>query len=129
MHKGHHEVLKFNNTVCVCVCVCVCGRGSVCLVAGTDRIPFALSFFSNSGVDCCQNNLIGFVVHGEPDHVEIYDDGKQASSRYTEAVIDIAIPEEYRHTKFSNITISFPAGNQHSYFVLCEVEVFSGKLE
>ena len=38
-------MLEFYNTVCVCVCVCVCRRGSVCLDAGADRIPFALSYF------------------------------------------------------------------------------------
>ena len=59
----------------------------------------------------------------------MYDDGKETRSRYKEAVIDIAIPEEYRHTKFSNITISMPTRNELSYLSLCEVEVFSGKLE
>ena len=75
---------------------------------------------------------MGFVVHGQPDQVEIYDDGNETSSRYAEAVIDIAIPEEYRHTKFSNITISLPTGHneiERSYLTLCKIEVFSGKLE
>ena len=85
--------------------------------------------FFISGIDsCCQERLRGFVVYGEPGHAEIYDDGKETSSRYAEAVIDIAIPEEYRYTKFSNITISVTTLNERSTLTLCEVEVFSGKL-
>ena len=81
-----------------------------------------------SGNDWFQKRLRGFVVYGEPSHAEIYDDGKQTSSRYGEAVIDIAIPEKYRYAKFSNITISVTTLNATSTLVLCEVEVFSGKL-
>ena len=108
-------------------------------------MPFALTFcccwvflcvvflsffplFFISGIDCCQSRLRGFVVYGEPGHAEIYDDGKETSSRYAETVIDIAIPVEYRYTKFSNITISVTTLNERSTLVLCEIEVFSCKL-
>ena len=67
-------------------------------------------------------------MYDEPGHAEIYDDGKETSSRYAETVIDIAIPVEYRYTKFSNITISVTTLNDYSTLSLCEVEVFSGKL-
>ena len=86
------------------------------------------SLFFISGRDCCQDRLRGFDVYGEPGHAEIYDDGKETSSRYAEPVIDIAIPEKYRYTKFSNITISVTTLNALSTLVLCEIEVFSGKL-
>ena len=86
------------------------------------------SLFFISGRDCCQHRLRGFVVYGEPGHAEIYDDGKETSSRYAETVIDIAIPEKYRYTKFSNITISVTTFNDYSTLTLCEIEVFSGKL-
>ena len=67
-------------------------------------------------------------MYGEPGHAEIYDDGKETSSRYAERVIDIAIPEKYRYAKFSNITISVTTLDANSTLTLCEVEVFSGKL-
>ena len=67
-------------------------------------------------------------MYGEPGHAEIYDDGKETHSRYAETVIDIAIPEKYRYTKFSNITISVTTFNSLSILTLCEIEVFSGKL-
>ena len=95
-------------------------------------VVFLFSFFSSlfiSGIEsCCQVRLRGFVVYGEPGHAEIYDDGKETSSRYAETVIDIAIPEEYRYTEFSNITISVTTHNSYSTLSLCEIEVFSGKL-
>ena len=67
-------------------------------------------------------------MYGEPGHAEIYVDGKETNSRYAETVIDIAIPEKYRYTKFSNITISVTTLNAHSTLTLCEIEVFKGKL-
>ena len=78
------------------------------------------------GNDCCKERLKGFTVHGEPDYVEIYVDGSP-TYQYMGYTINVSIPERFRNTKFSNITIAVPAKDEISFLTLCEVEVNLGK--
>ena len=83
--------------------------------------------FMISGKTCCRERLKGFSIHGEPDYVEIYVDGNP-TYQYMNDYINVILPERYRNTKFSNITISIPAeGTFSSFLALCEVEVYLGK--
>ena len=77
---------------------------------------------------CCRSRLKGFNIHGYPGNASLYQDARNS---YLQDVIEVTIPDEYRNTKFSNITISVPPhfgtpDDGKSYLTLCEVEVFLG---
>ena len=80
-----------------------------------------------SGGGCCRERIKGFTIHGEPDHLQIYGDDR-GLNQYMEASINVSLPESYKNTRFSNITIAIPAkANETSILTLCEVEVYLGK--
>ena len=75
-----------------------------------------------------QYRLKGFTIHGEPDHVEIYVDGRP-TYHYKEDSINVSLPESYRNTRFSNISIAVPINDvdKKSVLTLCEVVINLGK--
>ena len=72
--------------------------------------------------------LKDFTIHGEPDNVEIYVDGRP-TYHYNEDSINVSLPESYRNTKFSNISIAVPINDveKRSVLTLCEVLINLGK--
>ena len=79
-----------------------------------------------SGGGCCKERIKGFTIHGEPDHLEIYVD--RSPDQYNKDSINVSLPESYKNTRFSNITIAIPANaTGFSTLTLCEVEVYLGK--
>ena len=79
-----------------------------------------------SGGGDLRERIKGFTIHGEPDHLEIYVD--IIPDQYKKASINVSLPESYKNTKFSNITIAIPAkATGFSILTLCEVEVYLGK--
>ena len=90
----------------------------------SDFVIFYFSFIIPG--KCCWDRLKGFTIHGEPNYVEIYVD-RRPTVEYLKDPIIISLPESYRNTKFSNITIAIPAKDNYSVLALCEVEVYLGK--
>ena len=93
---------------------------------GVALLSYILTFFIVPGSDCCWNRLKGFTIHAEPNYVQIYVD---SSPSYANLMypINVSLPERYRNTMFSNITIAVPAHDGFSVLTLCEVEVNLGK--
>ena len=91
-----------------------------------EAIPLYYNTVIISGNDCCKDKLKGFTIHGEPDYIEIYVDGVP-TYQYMKDSINVTLPERYRNTKISNITIAIPAFDGFSILTLCEVEVNMGK--
>ena len=78
-----------------------------------------------SANDCCRERLKGFSVHGYPGPHRIYHNDDNS---YLQDAIQVKVPDVYKNTKFSNITISVQAHYyDKSILTLCEVQVFLGK--
>ena len=96
-----------------------------------DALPsYIITFFIIPGKNWhdFQYRLKGFTIHGEPDHVEIYVDGRP-TYHYNEDSINVSLLESYRNTKFSNISIAVPINDvdNKSVLTLCEVVINLGK--
>ena len=58
--------------------------------------------------------------------MEFYVDGSPTYQNEKDS-IQVGLPESYRNTKFSNVTISIPAKDDYAVLTLCEVQVYLGK--